>query len=384
MASISEASGDACRKLLECCLRGQPWTSELLDRAIAVDEGRALLSIVVERLGDLFEPRLCETYDRLFTEVIARIAPELMPRVRTAPAARKAPGSVSRVYVLSRVTLGADVAVTSVLLDAAKRRYPAAEIVFVGSRKSYELFAADSRVVHREAPYARSGSLRDRLKASAEIYFDDGLVIDPDSRLTQLGLIRVCDDERYIFFPSRSYGGDSAARLPDLAVHWAREVFGIDGARAYVAPRPATEEPAEITVSLGVGENEEKRIDDAFERALLRMLAATGASILVDKGGSEEERARVERAILPGMRTHDGAFGVFASLIQRARLFAGYDSAGGHVASACGVPLVSIAKGFVSERMAARWRPTGSAIDGNAPDAIERVRQALQALGWKI
>jgi hypothetical protein len=28
------------------------------------------------------------------------------------------------VFVLSRVTLGADVAVTSVLLDAAKRRFP--------------------------------------------------------------------------------------------------------------------------------------------------------------------------------------------------------------------------------------------------------------------
>ena len=37
----------------------------------------------------------------------------------------------------------------------------------------------------------------------------------------------------------------------------------------------------------------------------------------------------------------------------------GYDSAGGHVASACSVPLISIAKGFVSERMAARWRPNG-------------------------
>ena len=51
-----------------------------------------------------------------------------MPRMRTAPAAPHAPGFASnRVYVLSRITLGADVAVTSVLLDAAKRRYPEAE-----------------------------------------------------------------------------------------------------------------------------------------------------------------------------------------------------------------------------------------------------------------
>ena len=92
---------------------------------------------------------------------------------------------------------------------------------------------------------------------------------------------------------------------------------------------------------------------------MLRALADTGASILVDKGGSAEERERVERALLPGMRTHDGAFAPFAAQIARSKLFVGYDSAGGHVASARGVPLISIAKGFVSERMAARWRPNG-------------------------
>ena len=31
---------------------------------------------------------------------------------------------MNRIYVLSRVTLGADVAVTSVMLDAVKRAYP--------------------------------------------------------------------------------------------------------------------------------------------------------------------------------------------------------------------------------------------------------------------
>jgi ADP-heptose:LPS heptosyltransferase len=91
------------------------------------------------------------------------------------------------VYVLSRITLGADVAVTSVLLDAAKRRYPDAEIVFVAPRKNYELFQADPRVRHLPAPYPRGGMLMERLRASASLWFDDGPVIDPDSRLTQLG-----------------------------------------------------------------------------------------------------------------------------------------------------------------------------------------------------
>jgi hypothetical protein len=313
----------------------------------------------VERLGDLFEPRLCTTYNHLFTQVILRTAPELAPRIRNITEASAPPDSARRVYVLSRVTLGADVAVTSVLMDAAKLRYPSAEIVFVGPQKSYELFEADPRVQHLPAPYARSGALRDRLRASANLWLEGGIVIDPDSRLSQLGLISVCDEHNYFFFPSRAYGRDCNESLAQLAARWAHQLFGVEGAKPYIAPVASAQPPADITVSLGVGENAAKRLDHKQERELLRALAETGASILIDKGDSPEEHERVERALLPGMRTHDGAFAPFAAQIANSKLFVGYDSAGGHVASACGVPLISIAKGFVSERMAARWRPDG-------------------------
>jgi hypothetical protein len=369
-----------CNELLELCLRDEPWTADLLDRAIAVDEGRALLSVVVEQLGDRFEPRLCDVYNRLFTDVIARVAPELMPRVRSAPTLVAAPEHVERVYVLSRVTLGADIAVTSVLMNAAKQCYPEAEILFVGSQKNYELFEADPRVQHFPAPYARSGSLRDRLAASASLWFEDGIVIDPDSRFTQLGLIRVCDAQNYFFFPSRSFGMDLNAALSALASNWSKLIFGFT-AIPYVAPKPSTDPPVDITVSMGVGENEAKRLGDDFERELMRLLAATGASILVDKGGSDAEKARVERVLIPGMRTHEGAFAPFAAQIARSKLFVGYDSAGGHVASACRVPLISIAKGFVSPRMAARWRPNGTVIDGNAPDVMAQIQSAILSIG---
>jgi ADP-heptose:LPS heptosyltransferase len=362
-------------QLLDHCLRGGAWTSDLLDRAIAEDEGRALLSVVVERLGDLFEPALCETYERLFRQVIERVCPELMPRMRQADWHMKTPPRrTNLVYVLSRITLGADVAVTSVMLDAAKRRYPDAQIVFVGPRKSYEMFEADPRIGYLEAPYARSGALVDRLKASASLYFDEGIVIDPDSRLTQLGLISVCDEARYFFFNSRAYRvnlGISAA-----AADWAAKTLSGLG-RPYVALRASREPAADITVSLGVGENPAKRLDGEFERELLHALAETGASILVDKGVSVEERERVENAILPGMRTHDGAFAPFASQIARSKLYVGYDSAGQHVASACGVPLVSIFKGYVNERFLHRWSPKGIVIRGDAPDVLEQARAAI-------
>jgi hypothetical protein len=361
-----------CSELLQLCLRGEPWSPELLNHAIAVDEGRALLSIVVERLADLFEPRLADVYERLFRQVIERLTPELITRLQTVRP-HEFPRSADRVYVLSRITLGADIAVTSVLLDAAKRRYPSAEIVLVGPRKNHELFEADPRIVHREIAYARGGTLAERLRASASLWLNDGIVIDPDSRLTQLGLISVCDSDRYFFFNSRSYGSDGDGRLPDLAAQWADD----SQARPYIAPSKSTQAVADITISLGVGENPAKRLTDEFERELLQMLAATGASILIDKGGSSEERSRVERAMLPGMVAHDGAFAPFAAQIARSKLFIGYDSAAGHVASACGVPLISIAKGFVSPRMAARWRPNGLVLDGNASDVLDQVRKAL-------
>lgn len=359
-----------CREILNRCLKTQPVPDAMLYEALEIDEGRTFLTGVVEPLGDLFKPRLSLAYSLLFMKVVERIAPELRERLRRPPAT-PFPATADRVYVLSRITLGADVAVTSVLIDAAKRRYPDARIVFVGPRKNYELFEADARVEHFPAPYARSGALKDRLTASASLWFDDGVVIDPDSRLTQLGLIQVCPDERYCFFESRAFGGDSIDRLPDLAARWAED----PRARPYVAPL-RVEGTFDITVSLGVGENLSKRLDDAFELELMQSLAATGASVLVDLGGSPEERTRVQRVLQPGMQTHDGAFAPFAAHIAKSKLFVGYDSAAGHVASACGVPVISIAAGFVSERMAARWRPLGTVVR-SAAEALAAVPRNL-------
>lgn len=367
--------GSTCKQLLDLCLRGEPWSRALLESCISEDDGRALLSIVVERLADLFEPRLAEVYARLFREVIELVAPELAERVRAGSAVATAPQAADRVYVLSRITLGADVAVTSVLLDAARRRYPEAEIVLVGPQKNFDLFETGR---HFPAPYSRGGSLAERLRASAALWLEDGIVIDPDSRLTQLGLIRVCPENRYFHFESRDYGADSGDRLPDLAARWAQEVFGVQGARPYIAPRAANLPEAEITVSLGVGENPAKRLDDDFEHALMRLLTETRRPVLVDKGGSAEEKTRVESVLQPGMFTHDGAFAPFAAAVSRSQLFIGYDSAAGHVASACGVPVISIANGFVSERAFQRWRPIGTIVRGERP--LDQVRKALRGL----
>ena len=278
------------------------------------------------------------------------------------------------IAVLSRITLGADVAVTSVMLDGLKRRFPQARIWFVGPRKNYELFAADPRISHIPLEYPRRGSLRERIAVAQSLELpDEALVIDPDSRITQLGLVPVSKERNYFLFESRSYDQDSADPLPVLAARWCEQVFGAKEARAYIAPA-STLPGADTAISLGVGGNETKRLDAAFERHLVSSAVAAG-TVLIDRGASEEEMARVDRACEGlSVTAFTGTFAEFAGAVSRSGRYFGYDSAGQHVAACCGVPLTVYFTGAVSERFRQRWHPYGpgpiqviSDVSGNSP-----------------
>ncbi len=368
---MENTSADSlAQELLDHCLAARPWPEQLIDKLLASGGDHALFRIVVERLADLFEPRLCGVYAELFSEVIARRNPALhashllthYQRVRAPRCYDRDPAAVENVFVLSRVTLGADVAITSVMLDAAKQRFQNARIWFVGPRKAWELFAADPRLSHLPIAYGRSGTLDDRLSIwpplRDAVSLPASIVIDPDSRLTQLGLLPVCREDDYYFFESRSFGGDGSDPLSVLAGRWAEDTFGVRNSLPYIQTGLDAAAFA-TTVSFGVGENPAKRLTGDFEASLLREFPRP---ILIDKGAGGEEAERVERAVSeagPGIATWDGSFAGFAEHIARSRLYVGYDSAGGHVAAACGVPLVSIFAGFASERMLQRWRPAG-------------------------
>lgn len=379
--------------MLEQCLAGRPpdrLPGELLEEACAP----ALFGTLVEGLADRFEPALCDAYAHLFAQAVADVwggadAARLEARYRRVRRVRPVAGEPRRVFVLSRVTLGADVAVTSVLLAAAKQRFPQAEVVFTGPRKNCELFAADRGVRSVELEY-RGGGLAERLAAGRELTgllaAPDTLVLDPDSRLTQLGLLPVCDEERHHLFESRSYGGAGTASLPELTAGWAAETLGIGGARPYVALGPAPMRDPYIAVSLGVGENLAKRIADPFEEGLLRLLADRGLPLYVDRGAGGAEAGRVGRAVdRSGARARywEGSFAGFAAIIAGSRLYVGYDSAGQHVAAAAGVPLISIFAGFPAPRMFHRWRPTAgnaTVIRVDRPDPAETLARVAGVL----
>lgn len=410
MASTSPS--ELAAELLRACLAGGPWPEETLEALVsaaldpqagaAADAARALFAGLVEPLADLFEPRLCETYAALFSRVIERALPELsaaelLDRYGQVRRVREVDFEPARVFVLSRVTLGADIAVTSVLLDAARQRFPRAEIVFAGPRKSWELFERAPRLRHLPVFYPRQGPLAERLAAYHELRGEldapGSLVLDPDSRLTQLGLLPVCRPERHFLFESRSYGGDGDASLTALAQDWARRVLGIEEALPWMHPRFACEFGSQpvATVSLGAGENPAKRVEDPFEEELLVLLSSRKGLVMVDAGapGSEEEervRRAAEKARVRGARIgiHEGSFASFAAMIAASDFYAGYDSAGQHAAAAAGVPQVCVFRGYACERAVARWAPDGPApavvlrAEGKpAAKVLNELRQAL-------
>jgi hypothetical protein len=374
-------------------------------RALASDAlhseeaSRRLFTDLVERLADLFEPVLCDEYAGLFSialETATGLPAGIFEKHYRGARRVRAVGQESpkTVYVLSRVTLGADVAVTSLVLDAALRRFPASRIVFVGGRKNWELFSAVPGIELFEAGYARRGTLLERIagweKLREVMSEPDTVVLDTDSRLTQLGLLPVCPADQHYLFESRAYGRDGNEPLVELARRWCGEALGVDDTQAWIAPMHSPLRAA-ATVSLGVGENPAKRIGGRFEGELLRMLAEKYESVLVDTGAGGEEKERVLKAVdeagAPNLRTWSGPFAPFADAIAKSRLYVGYDSAGQHVAAACGTPLLTIFAGYASERMFHRWYPSGKGTarvmrvkDPDPETVLGRVREELQGM----
>ena len=75
-----------------------------------------------------------------------------------------------------------------------------------------------------------------------------------------------------------------------------------------------------------------------------------------------ERAAALEDRCRGALILWSGSFAPFAAAIGRSRLYVGYDSAGQHVAAACGVARITVFNGFPGERFVARWRPEGAGM----------------------
>lgn len=417
------------------------------DQQIARAGINALFPLLVERLNDSFDPANCRLYDQLFTQVIEFC--RHLPAGQQLDAGLKQFGLmneadllarkegisvfnpqfpdhasftlIKRVLLLSRVTIGADVAVTSAIIAKLRIALPQAEFVILGSRKLSELYGGDARIRIREIAYERGGSLISRLNSWLQVVEavneerkglneDEFWLIDPDSRLTQLGLLPLIKNDRnYFFFESRSYQGDGqSTSIGQLAAHWAGQLTGNpDQMFPFVALPIAHQEFGEavvnairnphsenlaairnriVAVSFGVGGNHSKRISCEFEEQLIQHLLSD-STLILDKGANAEEQEQINRIVAriraQGQRvieindtnkfviterdcvdadviTWDGSIGVFAGLIAASDEYIGYDSAGQHIAAALGVPTITIFVNSNNVKFAERWRPFGA------------------------
>ncbi|MEW6220340.1 MAG: glycosyltransferase family 9 protein [Thermodesulfobacteriota bacterium] len=386
---FSQAGVWATNRLLACLIqevrRRLPWGQEL-DRRLA-EHGLASPAQLVERCELLARPRPVENRHR-----------------------------VERCLVLSRVTIGADIAITSVLLQRLAAAFPAAELVLVAPRKQAQLFGGWPRLSLVPMEYPRGGglaarlgqwpALHDQVRLLAGSAPDDGrtLLFDPDSRLTQLGLLPALHADCTRLFPSRqALPGLLGPSLSALANDWLDSVLG-PGPFAWPAVWLAPEDQARaaafrsrltaagcrhlVVVNLGVGGNDRKRVAGDFEAQLVCGLARMRPDtvVVLDCGAGDEGVARCRLVLdeaagqglasclvreaeilerLPvqgcGVIGVQGSLATVAGLINVADGFLGYDSACGHLAAALARPAVTIFAGAPHRRFIERWQPLSRA-----------------------
>jgi ADP-heptose:LPS heptosyltransferase len=393
----------------------------------------ALFEIIVEKLCDDFEDMLVEVYNRVMCQVISycRTIPQgadldkkltgfgllafedlchranLIQNHKYTYSVDKPP---EKVILLSRVTIGADVAILSVMIQRLMKIFPQAEFVIIGSAKLQGLFGGNPQIRICPLTYPRLGGLFERFSSwhgtleilGREMSPDrdhDILLIDPDSRISQLGLLPLTHGENYLFFNSRTPASSSeGACMAELANYWVDSVFGTTGfshPRVWI-PSPVRLKAQDLTASLraagcrriitvnfGVGTNPRKRVGIEFEKRLLReIIAHPETVVLLDRGFGGDELAQSATLLShirnQGFATAEVRFedsecvnmshgivglactvGEIAAVIAECNEFIGYDSACQHIATAAGTPTLTIFAGSNNVNFVRRWSAHG-------------------------
>lgn len=416
--------------------------STLEDPCLAEPGHRATFPRLIETLSDSFDPSHGLLYDRAFAQMIsiARNLPAaaavdaalrrfglgderafLLRKARLRDSGKHLESAerspVRKALILSRVTLGADVAVTSIALQKARLIFPNAERVLIGPARTAELFGGDPTLRFVPVAYQTAGGLLERLqnwlpvlaavdRETVRLSAHEYVVIDPDSRLLQLGMLpAVRDESRYFFFESRRWEATLQDTISMITSKWLGLTFGDDLeilpavwlrdrdrqlGRALVQPLRRSPSHRVVAVSFGDGGNPAKRAADAFEAGLLLRLLEAGCSVALDKGSGEEEAQRAAAlvylardkrvmsvevnadtapAILASgglascqLLLWQGGIGAWAGVIAASDEYIGYDSAGQHIAAALRVPLIDLFLEPTSARFRSRWRPSGRGV----------------------
>jgi len=344
----------------------------IIDFAVSPDAREAqvgthiLFSYVVESLSDTFLLEDRKALEKVLAHLISRLRllpqamefhqklnqfglydeTDLLTRIENIYGDKKfnpqSPGNVKKVFIPSRVTLGADVLLNILVIEKMKKRFPEAEIVFLGSEKNGAILKGNQPMVRlHPLHYNRRCALVNRFLNWLEVIQaieeeiaglsqgEDYIIINTDSRLLQSGLLPIIppaeESQRYFSWKpsvnSETWKGTSQAE--DLR-QWLEATFDTDPPGEIIYPKfhfldedsafankvyeifNSTTRPFVVSMSFGVGGNLEKRVKNGpevvsqFELDLILKLLADGITIVLDKGfGSEEfeQAAAITRAV---------------------------------------------------------------------------------------
>ena len=399
------------------------------DTNLTGSAAQALFRIIIESLCDDFEDLQTETYNKVMAQLISycRQLPsgqaldrhlnafnisdrqELLERIKTIRRDGKNLSrrqKVKKILLLSRVTIGADVAITSIIIQRLAQLYPAADMVLIGGSKLDEIYGGNSRIRLQTVEYNRQGGLIERLSSwqlvldivqqeLAACPLENTILIDPDSRLSQLGVLPIIPDQNYFFFDSRSdISFASNMSMAQLTNSWITQVTGEDNfCYPRVWPRSSNLKKASrlyeeiknngarrvIAINFGVGGNRRKKVGWALEKELLlSLLQEPDTVIVLDKGFGDDElqnsNTLLEAVKENGFTRLDAKFGTalssdirsgvigmqtrigeIAAVIARCDEYIGYDSACQHIAAALEIPCLTIFAGSNNMRFIRRW-----------------------------
>ncbi|MEA2083876.1 MAG: hypothetical protein U9O82_06470 [Thermodesulfobacteriota bacterium] len=398
----------------------------------------ALYGTIIEGLSDDFSSSGINTCNLVLTRVLSfvRTRPqgkeanhllnsmgfssteELLSRYdklrRAKPIPEIVKKKIRKIIILSRATIGADVAITSIIVHRAHSSFPDAELVLIAQQKIKDIFQGIPRVRFVELPYERHGTFFDRTTGCWPRLYQivqeehqgvepDGILIfDPDTRFSQLGLLPLAEVKNTCYLNSRVTPPDGTnPSLSELTNQWLNRLLGEN----YFFP-PKISLPAIhlknagaalqhvrkagcdfiIAINLGIGKNIKKRIPNPFEEELLpALLKEKNTLIFLDSGYSSEGLEKM-RALLAAVKTHSiptdfitenelsgfkadfshgvvgfkGSVGAIGAIISESDGFFGYDSMCQHLAAATQTPSVIVFAGAPTPRFLARWRPENS------------------------
>ena len=394
---------------------------------------QALFSIIIECLCDEFEDLQTETYNRVMAQIISfcrrlRTAEALdrclqefgiytredllarIEKIRADSRILQSKRQIAKILLLSRVTIGADVAINSIVIQRLSQLFPSAEIVLIGSGNLDELYGGNSKIRLSKVEYRRQDGLLDRLSSWQSVLniirrelaacpLPNTILIDPDSRLSQLGVLPLISPEHYFFFDSRSEGSFAGnLSIAQLTNAWLDRITGVEDfrypkvwlqqtnirqAKRFYEKLKANGAARVIAVNFGVGGNPRKKVGRLLEQTLLlALLKEPNTVILLDKGFGGEElqyiRALLKAIKAKGYAIQDSIFehdphaalnwgviglqtriGEIAALIAACDEYIGYDSACQHIAAALETPCLTIFAGSNNMRFIRRWSAFG-------------------------